>query len=124
MINIFLVLYLLLSHWIADFIFQDEKWALSKKSSFKSLLKHTITYSLVMGYLFMFVFNLFNLILFIIFAFMSHTAVDYFTSKWVGKMFSQNKLGSSIPNFGAFSIIGLDQLIHYIVLIFTLYILY
>ena len=39
---------IIFNHWVADFVFQDEKWALGKSKSNRELLKHTITYSLLL----------------------------------------------------------------------------
>jgi len=55
--------------------------------------------------------------------FILHTLTDYFTSKIVKYKFNKKHYGSFIPNFGAFTIIGLDQLLHYIQLFLTYYLL-
>lgn len=115
---------LILFHYIADFIFQDEKWAKAKSYDFNALTDHTIIYSSVMGLLTFFCLPLeFASGLhwggFVLITFITHTITDYFTSKMVAKKFKENKLGSSIPNFGAFSIIGFDQVIHYATLFLT-----
>lgn len=137
MITIFEVLTILSIHWIADFVFQDEKWATTKSHSIKSLLAHTLTYSviwmvfcslfLLTGYLFditAFKLNVIKLIYFILTTFIIHTITDYFTSKIVSRKFKNNELGSPIPNLGAFSIIGFDQVLHYFQLFITYYILF
>lgn len=115
---------LIIIHYIADFIFQDEKWANNKSKSIKALLNHTITYSVVFGILTFLIPNLeFNNIwswgAFVYFVFIGHTLVDFITSKIVSKKFANKQYGSKIPNFGAFSIIGIDQVIHYGMLFFT-----
>jgi len=122
--SIIIIIYLLFSHWVADFIFQDEKWAITKKDSLKSLISHTVMYSLVMGFMMFYFLPLEGVFLFVAMTFVGHTVVDYFTSKWVGGLFAAKKNGSAIPNFGAFSAIGLDQFIHYVILILTLYYVY
>ena len=123
-------------HYIADFIFQDEKWAINKSKSNKALVSHTITYTLV----FFVVFALWcayqnhighltpkdmgwtpKIFLFFPISFILHTITDYFTSRIVSKKFVNKQFGSPIPNFGAFSIIGLDQVIHYGTLFLTYY---
>ena len=115
---IFVVLFL---HWIADFIFQDEKWSINKSYWIEPLLKHTITYSLIMGLGMMLFFPTFlSFIYFTIITFISHTFVDYFTSIVVKDKFNKKEFGSSIPNFGAFTIIGYDQLLHYVMLFYSL----
>lgn len=126
------ILILLTIHFIADFIFQDEKWALGKSSFNTSLLKHTITYSLVWLFIGLFikifyesifinfeVFSYLSLFKFVLVTFVFHTITDYFTSRIVAKKFANNHMGSSIPNFGAFTIIGFDQLLHYFQLLIT-----
>jgi len=130
--TVWIILWIIVNHWIADFIFQDEQWALGKSKSLIPLLKHTVTYSLywvfVMG-VFCIIYSidsdlLFNLIiLFPLITFVFHTITDYFTSKKVSRQFEQNHLGSSIPNLGAFTSIGFDQVLHYVQLLLTFYIL-
>lgn len=120
-------------HYVADFIFQAESWATNKSKSMKALLSHTITYSLVVfaGIVPIFYsfgnWNLFGAIamsfLFAIITFICHTTTDYFTSRVVSRMFREKKYGSPIPNFGAFSIIGFDQVLHYTQLFLTYYLL-
>ena len=51
--------------------------------------------------------------------FISHTITDYFTSRIVSKRFKDGHLGSAIPNLGAFTVIGFDQVLHYIQLFTT-----
>lgn len=120
---IYLILWMLLLHWVADFIFQDEKWALNKSKSLSALLQHVFTYSVIIT-LGMFPFlSLFNTVVFWASAFLFHFIVDFFTSKLVGYKFSKKEFGSPIPNLGAFTIIGLDQFIHTLILIKTLMIL-
>jgi hypothetical protein len=121
--------YIVLGHFIADFIFQSEEWAINKSKSIIPLIEHTGTYSFLW---FVFVFELFarfegirfpfaiiGAFAFAVTTFIAHTATDYFTSKVTSKLFAQNKLGSSIPNLGAFSMIGFDQVLHYAQLFLT-----
>lgn len=116
-----IIFVVLLLHWIADFIFQDEKWSINKSYWIEPLLKHTITYSLIMGLGMMLFFPTFlSFIYFTIITFISHTFVDYFTSIVVKDKFNKKEFGSSIPNFGAFTIIGYDQLLHYVMLFYSL----
>lgn len=124
LLTLLLVLYLILSHWIADFVFQDEEWALNKKHNNVALLKHVFTYNLIMMLMFFNILSLKFLFLFGVGSIVSHFIIDYFTSKLVGKRFADKYLGGSIPNLGAFSMIGLDQVLHYITMLFLLYYLY
>lgn len=125
--NEYIFISIILIHWIADFIFQDEKWANDKSKSFFALLLHTSVYSLVwMGILIIayLPFNLSTTTFVSIVAFgwitlFFHTLTDYFTSKRVSKKFKAGYYGSKIPNFGAFTEIGFDQVLHYVQLVLT-----
>lgn len=118
--DIFLLI--IITHWVADFIFQDEKWALGKSKSWEPLLCHTIMYSLLwIPPVYVFTGNLIYTFIFVIITFIAHTTTDYFTSRVVSKLFAKGHLGSSIPNLGAFSAIGFDQVLHYTQLILTWY---
>lgn len=127
------VLLILTLHYIADFIFQAEKWATNKNKSTDALLSHTITYSCVVFIGMIFIFSKFTnynfggaiaaSFLFSIVTFALHTVTDYFTSKIVSRLFKEKKYGSPIPNFGAFSVIGGDQILHYTQLFLTFYLL-
>ncbi len=143
MLELYQVLGLIVIHWIADFIFQAERWAVGKSKNIISLLSHTVMYTI------MFMILLFSLELiftevqpftllsefpfisitdneFIIkiihfgsITFVLHTITDYITSKVVSRMFEKKKYYTSIPSFGAFSIIGFDQVLHYVQLFLT-----
>lgn len=114
---------ILVTHWIADFIFQDEKWASSKSKNTSDLLKHTSLYSTLWFIPMVFIIGVYSSLIFIVVTFIFHTLTDYFTSKIVTKRFEQQYYGSKIPNFGAFTIIGFDQLLHYLQLFLTFKIL-
>lgn len=119
---VLLISWLVVSHWICDFIFQAEEWANSKSYSLKGLLKHTFTYSILMTVSwFFFLENRSNILWFFGITLITHTLTDFFTSKLVAKKFADKYYGSPIPNFGAFTTIGLDQVIHYITLLLTLH---
>lgn len=113
------IIWLIIAHWIADFVFQDEQWALNKSKSIIALLKHTSMYTIVMGFLFFPILQEY-ILPFLAINFAMHTATDYVTSKIVASRFQQKYLGGRIPNLGAFSVIGFDQVLHYIVLFSTL----
>ncbi len=135
-INIWLVLAVLIIHWLADFIFQDEKWAVTKSKSNRSLLKHTTTYTLVWAFFIVPIWlintigegvKLFdgntNIIYFLPITFVIHTITDYYTSRLNAKLYIKGKFGGSIPNWGFYSSIGLDQVYHYVQLFLTIQIL-
>lgn len=122
-------------HWIADFIMQDEKWALGKSKNWSDLLNHTATYSFIWFFAITIMLSSMAEIvldalliipvafLFMFITFIFHTATDYITSRIVSKKFAEGKYGSAIPNFGAFTIIGFDQVLHYVQLFLTYYLL-
>jgi hypothetical protein len=131
------ILGIIIIHWFADFLMQDEKWAINKSKDNNALLDHVLNYSLIWFYAVFFLLSFDKVIieksfesislqwlltyslLFAQITFVAHFITDYFTSRIVSKMFAQNKYGSSIPNFGAFTMIGIDQVLHYIQLFCT-----
>jgi uncharacterized membrane protein len=132
------ILSIIFIHWVADFIFQAEEWAVNKSKSLKALLKHTVMYSFI-WYIVLLGFAIYGtrfngpkiedlgwtpwMGLFPVITFVFHTITDYFTSKIVSRKFANNEYGSSIPNLGAFTVIGFDQVLHYIQLFGTYYLL-
>lgn len=127
----YIFLAIIFTHYVADFIMQDEKWALGKSKNWDDLLNHTMVYSM-MYYPILFLLKGFEVIqpfpgmisLFVVITFLAHTTTDYFTSRWVSKKFAKGHLGSKIPNLGAFSSIGFDQVLHYLQLWFTFKLLF
>lgn len=128
------ILSIIFIHWVADFILQDEEWSTNKSKSFIALLKHTFVYSAVWFWVFM-IFAIWGtqfggpsiedlgwtswMGLFPVITFVFHTITDYFTSKIVSRKFANKEYGSPIPNFGAFTVIGFDQVLHYVQLFLT-----
>lgn len=113
-------IFIIVMHWVADFIFQAEKWSLGKSKSWAPLLKHVTTYSLLWLLPVWFITgDLVGSFVFVITTFALHTVTDYYTSRVVSKKFAKGYYGSPIPNFGAFSTIGFDQVLHYVQLICT-----
>jgi hypothetical protein len=111
-------------HFVADFIFQAEEWALNKSKSNYALFNHVFTYSIfwVFGSCILFGYvnksqstdwYVINSLIFGFITFVAHFITDYITSRIVSKRFAKNHYGSPIPNFGAFTIIGFDQVLHY-----------
>lgn len=131
-----IILLVLFIHFVADFIFQDEKWAKAKSKDFDQLLNHTLTYSTFWGMcgIIYIMYELLYLdlstdvichhfrlnLIFTTITFLLHTTTDYFTSKITSRQYIEGKFGSAIPNFGFFTTIGFDQWLHYIQLLLTL----
>lgn len=114
---------IVITHWIADFIFQDEQWAVNKSKNIPALLKHTFTYSILWFVPMLLFLSVPAALVFVLITFLFHTITDYYTSKVVSARFANNHYGSSIPNLGAFSMIGLDQVLHYLQLFILFYLL-
>ena len=84
---------IIIIHWIADFVFQDEKWANGKSKNWSDLLKHTTIYALLWFTPILFLFGNKDYLytpLFVLITFIAHTITDYFTSRIVSKKF-ENK---------------------------------
>ena len=131
--NTQIALIILFIHFVSDFIFQDEKWSTTKSVNIISLLKHTLTYSLIwatVGVLLSLYLSIYKdiqigelvfkmTLYFTLITFVAHTITDYFTSKVTKRLYEQKKFGSSIPNLGFFTVVGLDQWLHAIQLFLT-----
>lgn len=117
------ILTIIFVHWFADFLMQDEKWAIGKSKNNQDLTMHVLMYSTIWflvanTYIIGFKANEL-LYLFAPITFICHWVTDYFTSRIVSKKFANNEYGSPIPNIGAFTIIGTDQFLHYAQLFIT-----
>ena len=121
-------------HWVADFIFQAEEWANNKSKNNVALYKHVITYSTIWLFISPFLLGItrpdettqwyvYSSILFFMITFCCHFITDYVTSRIVSHKFEKKEYGSPIPNTGAFTVIGFDQVLHYIQLFGTYYLL-
>lgn len=115
-----ILLYVLFIHWVADFVFQHEQWALNKSKYIDSLIMHTSMYGFILYLAFIPILGFISALYFAGINYLLHTIVDYFSSKVVTKRFESKYLGGPIPNFGAFTVIGFDQLLHYCSLFLTL----
>lgn len=95
---------LLIVHWFADFVCQSNYMAQNKSSSIKALSLHILVYTAILS-----VFGL----KFAIINGLAHFAVDFITSRITKYLWKKQ----DVHNF--FVVIGLDQLIHTITLIYT-----
>jgi hypothetical protein len=128
------ILSIIFIHWVADFIFQAEEWANNKSKNNVDLYKHVITYSTFWLFASPFLLGItrpdettqwyvYSSILFFMITFCCHFITDYVTSRIVSRKFANKEYGSPIPNTGAFTVIGFDQVLHYIQLFGTYYLL-
>lgn len=121
--NLIEIFSILLIHWIADFVLQTDKQAKGKSKNWSDLLSHTGIYSLIwlIPSLIMF-FNqtelgIIKAVSFVLITFICHTITDYFTSRLNSKLWAKGQ----IHNF--FVSVGFDQVLHYIQLFLTYYLL-
>ena len=110
-------------HWIADFVLQTDKQAKGKSKNWNDLLEHTGDYSLLWTTIAMFytIISLntsWNWLLFGLITFIAHTITDYFTSRLNSKLWAKGQT----HNF--FVSVGFDQILHYIQLFLTYYLLF
>lgn len=107
------VLVLLFAHWFGDFVCQTRWQGNNKSKDIRALAAHVLTYSTVLIFTSL---VLFNPVLGLFYAIMNgclHFVVDFFTSRLTAKLWAE-KL-----EHGFWSIIGLDQFIHGTCLIVT-----
>ncbi len=113
---------ILIIHWIADFVLQTDKQAKGKSKNWSDLLEHTLTYSILWLAIGMFysVFTTmtYNWLWFGIITFVAHTITDYFTSRLNSTLWAKG----DVHKF--FVSIGFDQILHYVQLFFTYYLLF
>ena len=111
------ILGIILLHWIADFVLQSHEDAVGKYKSIKHLLNHTISYSIVMWLGIVTITSrianiplhskwIDGIFLFWLITLVTHTLIDYFTSKWSHKLFKQKKYHEF------FTLLGFDQVLH------------
>lgn len=119
---IWVILYILFWHWVADFVEQTHDMAINKSKSNKWLTKHIIAYgnALLFGSIPLLIFGVFFghnwafvIVIYVIVNMILHWITDYFTSRWTSKLWAEN----DVYNF--FVVIGLDQFIHICCLLLT-----
>lgn len=107
--------FIILIHWVADFVLQTDNQAKGKSTSWKWLLSHTGTYSLVWLVIICFLFpadwdfyqrGLYS-IYFAGITFVCHTITDYFTSRLNSRLWKEGKIHEFFVS------IGFDQVLHY-----------
>lgn len=121
-----LIQVILVAHFVADFITQQDAIAKGKSSSNRILLTHISQYSFV---LFTCLFGLLvlhglvekymvSLCMFMCVNGLLHGITDYFTSRWTKRLWENQR------THDFFVVIGLDQLIHSVTLISTAYLIF
>jgi hypothetical protein len=110
------ILILIFLHWVGDFLLQNTDMATNKSKSNIWLFKHVMSYSLVWIFAGVWFFPPHLVVIFFFVTFIAHFTTDYYTSRWTNKLYA-NKKFYGFPAF--FSVIGLDQWLHYLQLILT-----
>lgn len=127
MISLKILFAILIIHWFADFILQTDEQAKGKSINMNSLLAHTFNYSLtwlIIGLIYNVIvlpgelIYLLKLLKFVGITFIIHTITDYYTSRANKELWESNNV------HGFFVGIGFDQILHYVQLILTYYLLY
>jgi hypothetical protein len=115
--NIWIIVIGLLTHWVADFVFQTDWEAKNKSINNYALTKHVLKYSLmwlipIVGTAF---FTSVPIILFwfIPITFVCHWVTDYFTSRLNSRLWKTNKVHEFFVS------VGFDQVLHYVQLVLT-----
>jgi len=130
--NLIEIFSILIVHFLADFVLQTDKQAKGKSKNWNALLRHTFTYSAV-WYFIMLGFavcgNHFGgytieelgwspwMITFPFITFVAHTITDYFTSRINSKLWAQGKTHLFFVS------VGFDQILHYVQLFLTYWLL-
>lgn len=129
--NLSTILVLLTTHFVADFMFQSGSMATNKSTDNGALTLHVFVYTMIWFFTIPWTLQLFenssqvaNWLLFCVITGFSHWITDYLTSRIVSQKFKDKEYYTSLPNLGAFTIIGFDQLLHYAQIFITYKILF
>lgn len=116
MIEVKIVFYILLVHFLADFGLQTHEQATNKSVNGKEryLIYHVLTYSLTWFAASVMLFtDVWDMVNFAIITFFAHFFTDYVTSR-IGKTFFEKE-----DYHNGFVVVGADQLAHYAQLFLT-----
>lgn len=120
------VLSILFIHYIADFVVQTEWQAKNKSKDIFALTEHVFDYTCIWAGATVLYYVIFDcsvtMVCFPLITFVCHWITDFFTSRWTSKLAMKAKESGNYHNF--FVVIGLDQILHYIQLFVTFYLLY
>lgn len=110
------IMYLLVAHFIADYVFQSTYTGMNKSKIFTVMVKHIFIYTSVLAVLclplFLFV-PYGTFFTFIVCNAVMHMITDAITSRLSTKYYEQGRI------YAFWKVIGIDQLAHYAVLFYT-----
>jgi hypothetical protein len=120
--NLIEIFFILICHWICDFVLQTDWQAKNKSSNNRALLQHVTYYSLTF-FIAMILFSpysgmdKFDIAIFGVVTFVAHFITDYFTSRLNTKLWGKSKVHEFFVSIGA------DQCYHYFQLFITYWML-
>lgn len=113
------ILLFLVVHYVADYLCQHPWMAINKSKRFLPLASHIIVYTSIMGAVAFFIFDYSSvLIAFIFVNSIAHMIIDYISSRTSSRLYKEEKY------WRFFSALGMDQLAHQVVLIYSLTMFY
>ena len=124
MLNLYEIFFLIIFHWVADFLLQTDWQANNKSTDNNALLQHTATYSwswAIPGCFYAILnpnYVQWSITFFILATFVLHTITDYFTSRITAKYYKEKKYRAF------FRIIGIDQILHYVQIFLCYYLIF
>ena len=104
--------YILLAHWVGDFLFQTSDMANKKHQSIKWLSIHVAVYGVTLFLFSLLLLDFRTAVSFVGLNVLFHFATDFITSKISAKFVNNVRI--------LYPLIGIDQLIHTATLIYTL----
>ena len=111
----FLIASAFFTHFVADFVFQSHEMSINKSKSIRWLTKHIGVYTIGwIPFTLLFMGLSMNALWFLLLVFATHWITDYFTSKGTSYLWKQER----VHDF--FVLIGFDQFIHGITLLFLI----
>ena len=111
-------LFILIIHYLADFVLQTPEQSEKKSTSLKFLTYHVLTYSAVwFAAAFILVPDPIRAAGFAGITFATHWIIDFSTSR-IGKVFWDKK-----DYHNGFNVVGADQILHYVQLYWTIYLI-
>lgn len=119
--NLIEIFTILIIHWFADFVCQTDEQAKNKSKDSKFLTQHVKSYTLIWTVC-LFIYSIILspstiVLLFIPVTFICHWITDYCTSRVNSKLWAKGNVHTFFVS------IGFDQLLHYIQLFTTYYLL-
>lgn len=111
--NLSLILFILLCHWLFDFYFQTDEMAINKSKSWYYLWKHVYTYS-NWSWLMILPYNITVAIILYVYLIVTHFIIDAVTSRINSYLWKNEK------RHEFFTMIGFDQFLHYTTIFYFL----